>query len=87
MAGRAMLRNQGGPIEAASELSEHRAALRAVSRTAYVLEEREFARKKQVSGVSLTWERMLEEILLRVWLMLQDASAARVNVTDTEEIA
>lgn len=45
---RAMLRNRGGPIEAASELSAHRAALRAVSRTIHVLEEGEFAREKQV---------------------------------------
>ena len=39
---RAMMRSGAGPIEAASVRPEHRAALRAVSRTVHVLEEGEF---------------------------------------------
>ena len=47
---RAMLRSHGGPIEAASVRPEHRAALRAVSRTVHALEEGEFARREGGAG-------------------------------------
>ncbi len=56
---RAMMRSHGGPIEAASVRPEHRAALRAVSRTVHVLEEGEFAREKQVRAERLAQRQAL----------------------------
>jgi hypothetical protein len=56
---RAMLRSYGGPIEAASVQPEHRATLRAVSRTVHILDEGEFAREKQVRAERLAQRQAL----------------------------
>jgi len=50
---RAMVRNQGWPIEAVPARPEHRVALSTVSRTMYVLEEGAFARESQVRAERL----------------------------------
>jgi len=56
---RAMLRSRGGPIEAASVRPEHRAALRAVSRTVHVLNEGELARMKEARAERLAQRQAL----------------------------
>jgi Ti-type conjugative transfer relaxase TraA len=56
---RAMVRNQGWPIEAAAVRPEHRVALSTVSRTVHVLEEGAFARESQVRAERLAQRQAL----------------------------
>jgi Ti-type conjugative transfer relaxase TraA len=56
---RAMLRSQGGPIDATSVQPQHRAALRAVSRTVHALNEGEFARRNEARAERLTQRQAL----------------------------